>query len=89
MVPSATNLPRCHLDKLPQRVDNLSTGEIVFLEVRQHFDHPGVAPFMELADDIGADVRRRREHAEQVGTSASWETTNAANRVHDRHPICP
>jgi hypothetical protein len=45
-------------------------------------DHAGVAAFMELPDDVGPDVRRGRQHAEEVRAGTGRQPAKAMNRVH-------
>ena len=63
-------------------VDDLEPDELIGFELGQHLNHAFVPAFMELAHDIGSDVRRRCEDPEQVGPSTRWKPTKAANRVH-------
>jgi hypothetical protein len=48
----------------------LMPEQFVTFQLREHFDHPVVAPFVELSDYVSANVRLERQEPEQVATSA-------------------
>jgi hypothetical protein len=56
-----------------QAVDDLPPEKLVRLEVSKDLNHALVTSFVELADDIRADVRWRRQDPHQVSACTDRE----------------
>jgi hypothetical protein len=58
------NGPRAHVKGAAKSLDDLNVQKLVGFELGQDLDHAVVAVLAELADDVGANVRRRLEDAQ-------------------------
>lgn len=56
--------------------------QVVGFQVDQDIRHLVLSAFVELADDVGPDVRGRRQDPQQIAPDARWKTAKPLERVH-------